>query len=295
MNSILVSIIIATYRRQYELDRAIKSACSQTHPNCEIIVVDDNDNKKWNDSVKKIVSKYSSNNIRIIENHPNQGSAKTRNIGIQNCNGDYITFLDDDDVFLPERVTEQLSQMVKENGDYGITNLFLYNENDELVDKRIRNYICNTDSNSLMKYHIMHHMTGTDTLMFHAPYLRKIGGFPEIDIGDEYYLMEKAILEGGTIVVSDHCFVKAYVHTGATTGLSSGGKKIQGENRLYEEKKKYFSILSKREIKYIKTRHHAVLAFAYVRDKNLICFIKETFLAVLISPFNCWRIVKEHK
>lgn len=47
-----------------------------------------------------------------------------------------------------------------------------------------------------MKYHLLYHMTGTDTLMFKGEYLRRIGGFPTIDVGDEFYLMEQAILSG---------------------------------------------------------------------------------------------------
>ena len=76
-----VSVIIATYRREDSLARAIKSVSDQTYKELEIIVVDDNDNDEWNGKVKKIVSGYESLvDLKLIVNHPNLGSAKTRKV-----------------------------------------------------------------------------------------------------------------------------------------------------------------------------------------------------------------------
>ena len=70
--------------------------------------------------------------------------------------------------------------------------------------------------------------------MFKKEYLTKIGGFPPINVGDEFYLMHRAINGGGAFGYLPGCQVKAYVQTGEG-GLSSGDGKIKGENALYEE------------------------------------------------------------
>ena len=75
--------------------------------------------------------------------------------------------------------------------------------------------------------------------MFRKEYLDKIGGFPPIDVGDEFYLMKEAITGGGQFSYLKRCEVKALVHT-ETEGLSSRESKIQGENALYEYKKSFF-------------------------------------------------------
>lgn len=290
-----VSVIVATYRREKELKRALDSLAIQTYKNIEIIVIDDNDNLEWNKIVKGIIddfkNRYPSKNIIYVDNHPNQGSAKSRNIGIDLCHGNYITFLDDDDLYEEKKIEKQLRDMVISEADYGITDLYLYNEKNELRDKRIRSYIKSTRKDDLMKYHLLFHMTGTDTLMFKAEYLRSIGGFPEIDIGDEFYLVKEAILGEGKFVYSQQCYVKAYVHSANDSGLSTSQGKIEGENRIYEDKKKYFHYLSKSAIRYLKVRHYAVIAFSAIRMKKYDLFIKSILQAFFISPSSCIRIL----
>ena len=135
-------------------------------------------------------------------------------------------------------------------------------------------------------YHFMYHMTGTDTMMFKKDYLLQIGGFPLINIGDEFYLMQKAIECGGRFSYLPECDIKAYVHI-KTIGLSSGDGKIEGENNLYKYKKKYFNSLPKYSKRYINMRHYAVLAFAELRRKKYASCFKYTVKSFISSPLNC--------
>ena len=139
----------------------------------------------------------------------------------------------------------------------------------------------------------MYHLAGTDTMIFKKDYLLKIGKFDPINVGDEFYLMFKAFENNGKFTYLKGCFVKAYVHKGES-GLSSGDGKIDGENRLHEFKKKYFHLLSKKEKKYIVTRHYSVIAFAELRRKHLLSFFTNAFKAFFTSPINCLKILKEH-
>lgn len=283
-----VSVIIATYRRSETLKRAIESVLNQTYNDIELIVVDDNADAEWNAEVSNIVNIHPA--VKYIQNKENKGSAMTRNIGISKAEGEFITFLDDDDIYLPEKIEHQLNDMIKHNADFSVTDLLLYNERDKMIDKRIRSYITDYSPEQLLKSHLMHHITGTDTLMFKKSYLEKIGGFPPIDVGDEFYLMKEAICGGGKLVYTNGCYVKAYVHT-ETDGLSSNISKINGENALYEYKKTMFGSLDKKSVKYIKMRHHAVLAFAYLRMKKYMLFLKESIEAFVSSPMACLKLL----
>lgn len=283
-----VSVIIATYRRNETLKRAIESVLNQTYNDIELIVVDDNADAEWNTEVSDTVNIYPG--VKYIQNKENKGSAMTRNIGISEADGEFITFLDDDDIYLPEKIEHQLNDMIKHNADFSVTDLLLYNERDKLIDKRIRSYITDYSPEQLLKSHLMHHITGTDTLMFKKSYLEKIGGFPPIDVGDEFYLMKEAICGGGKLIYTNGYYVKAYVHT-ETDGLSSNISKINGENALYEYKKTMFGSLDKKSVKYIKMRHHAVLAFAYLRMKKYMLFLKESIEAFVSSPMACLKLL----
>lgn len=293
----MVSVIVATYQRDVTLYKALSSLLEQTYSNVEIIVVNDNAISSWNAKVDKIIGKInkeSEHPIIYIKNGENKGSAETRNIGINAASGEYVTFLDDDDMYLPKKVQHQVSHMIEEKSDYSITDLELYDENGKFIEKRRRNYISKTGKEDLLVYHMMHHMTGTDTMMFKKDYLLHIGGFPPIDLGDEFYLMQNAIEAGGEFSYFSGCDVKAYVHT-ETDGLSSGLKKIQGENKLYEYKQKYFNKLSLDEQRYISMRHYAVLAFAFFRMKKQHLFIAYAVKSFLASPIDCLNLVINRK
>ncbi|WP_026672873.1 glycosyltransferase family 2 protein [Alkalihalobacterium bogoriense] len=283
-----VSIIVATYRRKEALEKALQSLIVQTYSNYEIILVDDNADAEWNTEVEKIVNNMKdSDNVEIIyvQNMNNKGSAETRNIGIKLATGEYVTFLDDDDIYLPDKVKKQVEFMINEGLDFSITDLWLYDEKDKLIEKRIRGYIKDFSSESLIRYHLMFHMTGTDVMMFKKKYLIDIGLFSPINVGDEFYLMQKAIEGKGVFGYLPRCDVKAYVHS-ETDGLSSGDGKIKGENELYEYKKKYFDKLPQKDQRYVKMRHYAVIAYAEFRKKRYFSMIKNLCLSLMFSPIH---------
>ena len=291
----LISVVVATYRRQKDLENALRSLAVQTYENFEVILVDDNDDPVWNETVRRVVQTviraYPELRLTCIENHPNQGSAKTRNIGISASRGEYVTFLDDDDVYLPSKIQRQAAFMVDGGLDYSITDLQLFNANGKLVDQRIRRFITDTSPGALLLYHLKHHLTGTDTLMFSKDYLNSIHGFAPIDVGDEYYLMQRAIDGGGKFGYLPGCDIKAYVHTDEG-GLSSGDGKIRGENALYAFKKQYFAQISGADRRYITMRHYAVIAYAQLRRKRLFSFGINALRAFLTSPLQFLSMLK---
>ena len=290
-----VSVVVATYKRDVDLKRSLESLAVQTFDNMEIVLVNDNRTDDWKNKVTEIVqafkSRFPSMALTYIINEVNQGSAKTRNIGIFASKGNYITFLDDDDVYLPDKVKNQFEFMEKGNYDYSITDLCLYDENNKPAGKRIRSYIKSFSQESLNEYHLKYHMTGTDTMMFKKEYLEKIGGFAPIDVGDEYYLIQRAIDGDGKFGYLEGCDIKAYIHTGEDGGVSSGEGKIQGENALYEYKKTYFHRINRRTRRYVTMRHYAVLAFAELRRKQYLKFFVNGFKSFFVAPMACLKML----
>lgn len=287
----LVSVIVATYKREEALRNALNSLGEQTYKNIEIMLVDDNANEEWNVKVEAIIQEYQELcNITYIQNKVNKGSAETRNIGIRASQGEYITFLDDDDIYLPHKIENQTKHMLETQADFSITDLELFSEKGIKIEKRTREYVKENTTKALLQYHLMYHMTGTDTMMFKKDYLIGIGGFPHINVGDEFYLMQRAIEKGGKFSYLPVCDIKAYVHT-ETEGLSSGESKIKGENALYEMKKQYFKELDRKVIRYIKMRHYAVLGFAELRRKHYVSFIKNALMSMIASPVECIKLL----
>ena len=107
-NNDLVSVIIPTYDRAQYLRRALESVRNQTHRNLEIIIVDDSSN----DNTPELVNNFIKDDKRVIflRNDKNQGIGFSREAGINISKGTFISFLDDDDEWLENKIESQLKK-----------------------------------------------------------------------------------------------------------------------------------------------------------------------------------------
>jgi glycosyltransferase involved in cell wall biosynthesis len=107
MQSPLVSAIIPVYNGSCYITKSIKSVLSQTYQNIEIIVVDDGSRDSTYEKIKPYLGR-----LKYIY-QKNQGASAARNKGIMNSAGEYVAFLDHDDIWLPEKIEIQINQMLE--------------------------------------------------------------------------------------------------------------------------------------------------------------------------------------
>lgn len=99
----LISVYMPTYNRADMACRAIDSVLAQDYPNFELIVVDD---ASKDDTVAVLTARYGKDNrITILQQATGQGACAARNRAITEAKGDFVTGLDDDDEFLPHRLS----------------------------------------------------------------------------------------------------------------------------------------------------------------------------------------------
>lgn len=110
----LVTVYLPTHNRSKLLSRAIDSVRAQTYSNFELIIVDDCST----DDTEVVVRFYQDKDARIkyIKNSENLGACASRNKAIQAANGEFITGLDDDDYFMPNRISEFVSNWQSKPG-----------------------------------------------------------------------------------------------------------------------------------------------------------------------------------
>jgi len=139
MNQPLVSIIIPTHNRKDKLQRLLKSILISTYKNIEIIVVDD----ASSDGTFEFVNKYSKKNkkITIIRNKINLFAAGSKNVGQKNASGEFIAFIDDDNVVDKKMIKELVTVLIENNeiGEVGPVNFNYNNKNLILFTKSTRN------------------------------------------------------------------------------------------------------------------------------------------------------------
>ena len=96
----MISVIIPTYGRPEKVVSAIESVCNQTYKNIEIVVVDDNGvGTEMQILTQNNVSLVNDKRIKYIPHTLNKGGCTARNTGVYNSNGEFVAFLDDDDVW----------------------------------------------------------------------------------------------------------------------------------------------------------------------------------------------------
>jgi glycosyltransferase involved in cell wall biosynthesis len=102
----LVSILIPAYNAETWISETLNSAIAQTWPNKEIIVVDDSSK----DQTLAVARKFESDQVKVFT-HPNSGAAATRNKAFSLCKGDYIQYLDADDLINPNKISSQMEAL----------------------------------------------------------------------------------------------------------------------------------------------------------------------------------------
>lgn len=138
----LVSIIMPSWNTGRFIAESIQSVLDQTYPDWELLIVDDCST----DNTDEVVASFHDDRIRYLHNAHNSGAALTRNYALREAKGEWIAFLDSDDLWAPEKLEHQIAFM-KEHGcslsyteyekiDEGSNALGIYVSGPEKIDKR---------------------------------------------------------------------------------------------------------------------------------------------------------------
>jgi glycosyltransferase involved in cell wall biosynthesis len=116
----LVSVIVPFFNSDRFLSDAVESVLSQTYRNWELFLVDDGSNDESTRIARDYCSYYSGR-IRYLHHsdHANRGQAMSRNVAIDEAKGTYVAFLDADDVWMPQKLEQQVA-ILEQHSDVGM-------------------------------------------------------------------------------------------------------------------------------------------------------------------------------
>lgn len=120
----LVSIIMPSWNTARWIGESIESVINQTYKNWELIIVDDCST----DNTDEVVASYNDKRIRFFKNDINSGAAVTRNRAISQANGEWIAFLDSDDLWKPEKLEKMIDFMTFNHHSFAYHNYEKINE-----------------------------------------------------------------------------------------------------------------------------------------------------------------------
>ncbi|MCI8728941.1 MAG: glycosyltransferase family 2 protein [Clostridia bacterium] len=281
-----VSIIVPSYKRKREFyARAIESLRNQTYRNIEIVVIDDNAKEElleYREELSAYIREIEDDRILYVANKENLGSVGSRNAGIDSASGEYITFLDDDDRYLPTKIENQLKYTLDNGLDMSFTNQVLVDDNERVVDFREYRRIKDFENSKLLQYHLSKKITGTNTFMAKKSLLEKIGGFNGADMGDEFYLMYDIISSGCKIGYCDDSGVVAT--RGSQVGLTLGENRLRAEKKLFEFIKSNYDKMTFGQRCYARFRYNVTKLMTYKRAKRYFKMLCAMVMAFLSSP-----------
>jgi glycosyltransferase involved in cell wall biosynthesis len=170
-----VSIVTPAFNRADYLPHTIDSVLAQSYPDFEHIIIDDGSS----DGTDELIRGYTDRRIRYFQ-QANQGQSVARNVGIEASRGEYICFLDSDDLWLPNKLEEQLALFADDPGAgvvYG-DKISIDGSGHELHRRNMRRY-----SGWITGKLLADNFVSMNTTMTRAELLRQAGGF---DASDRY-------------------------------------------------------------------------------------------------------------
>lgn len=115
----LVSVITPVFNAEKVIGATLESVFNQTYPNVEIVLVDDNSS----DDSKGVIEKYAETHPEIVyfRQPTNQGAGAARNKALELARGQYVAFLDADDLWYPTKIEKQIKLLEEKNGAFSYT------------------------------------------------------------------------------------------------------------------------------------------------------------------------------
>ncbi|MGL5081746.1 MAG: glycosyltransferase family 2 protein [Microcoleaceae cyanobacterium] len=185
-----ISVIIPSYNCDRYIGQAIESILAQTNTDYEIIVIDDGSQ----DSTQHVLYQYREKIHSVYQK--NQGVSIARNHGIQLARGEFVAFLDADDLFLPDKLANQLAVFTV-NPNLGIVHSGwqrMSGDGEILMDVKPWERVPKLDLESWLRWKPLGTM---GTLMFRRSWLQQVGGFePGLTHAEDVDLVLRLSLKG---------------------------------------------------------------------------------------------------
>lgn len=130
----VVSVITPVYNAGKVIGKTLESIFKQTYKNIEIVLVDDCST----DNSREVIEKYKVSHPEIVYycQETNQGAGAARNKALELAKGQYVAFLDADDMWHSEKIEKQIKLLKKKNGAFSYTAIQMIDENDNILKKK---------------------------------------------------------------------------------------------------------------------------------------------------------------
>jgi glycosyltransferase involved in cell wall biosynthesis len=283
----LVSCIIIFFNAEKFLEEAIESVFAQTYKNWELLLVDDGSNEDSTTIALKYAEKYPKKVCYLEhEGHQNRGMSATRNLGIRHAKGEYIAFLDADDIWLPRKLERKVAIL---NSHPEVSMVcgsvqfwYSWTGNPDDMQKDFVGEICNVPYNTPLKSPEFLILLLQRKVIIQTPScilarrdkVERIGGFEEAFRGDlqvteDQVFNAKICLETPVIVVRE--FLERYrQHPDSCCSIAKSAGRYKVRLTYLKWLEGYLSDLGVKDAKLWKTLRRELLPYNHPRLHRLL-------------------------
>lgn len=202
---IKVSVVIPVYNRESLIADAVLSVLKQTYENFELIIVNDYST----DRTEEVIKGFQDNRIRLILNQRGKGAQGARNTGLYAAKGEWVAFLDSDDIWMPDKLEKQLRYLETLSSNV-VAIASGYSVFRSSPDQVIKEYIAPKSNFSTLELLYNNHIGPFSTFIFRREIGLSIGGldenFPAMQDIDFYISLSQL---GEVVVLRDSmCFIR---------------------------------------------------------------------------------------
>lgn len=224
MKTPVVSVVMPAYNAEKHIEASIVSVLSQQFTEWELLIINDGSS----DNTQEIIDKYVALDIRIKSFYQqNSRQGKARNVGIQQAKGEYVAFLDADDIMFPDRLSYQIQTIEDSAFDMLFNNAYKFK--DDYNASNLETFLVKNETftgNQALHSFLEMNPVPMLTVLVRKKALEEVGCFsinPTFENAEDYHLWLKLLKAGKNIFSTD---------------------KIVGAYRLYEQSTTFYDSLS---------------------------------------------------
>lgn len=229
----LVSIIVPVYNAEEYFPKCIDSILKQTYSRLEILLVDDGSKDKSGE----LCDKYAKHDKRVFVHHQQHlGVSKARNWALNQARGEYIVFVDADDIIAPDLVSICLTASVEKGADivvFGLQRIYKDISGTEIQFQRIKfNLIENSES--IRKKILINKISNFLVTGFYKSYLWKDIRLPSYSSHEDLYILPRIFVKAQQVIKIDN--ILYYYNRTNSQSLSSDRGEFDARKRYYKFK-----------------------------------------------------------
>jgi glycosyltransferase involved in cell wall biosynthesis len=283
----LVSVVIPAFNAEQFLERTLSSVQQQTYENIEIIIVNDGST----DASEHISAKFAASDPRIKTiTQTNSGVASARNRGLHSSSGEYVAFLDADDIWHPTKVERQMAALLASTNSTGYGAVYTLHRHIDSQDRVLQSGRYWSRAGGLITHLVTLRTECGSKILVRRDLALGVGGYetnPDTNGVEDFDFELKLAARFPMFVVSEYLVGYRKLHT----SLSSDETRMLRGGRAVINRHIGLNNLSKPYVNWVYGEFHKHFFFVFLERHKFIRAFNDLIGLIVNDPAVAWSVI----